>query len=136
VRRGAGGGYEYRKDGTEKWMKDPGAIDAADYASLPDQDGDGIKDWNKNDFGDSAWRLQGSPGFLLHTTPETEEAAEVGDDVELTISHGCIHVDPHERDEMIARGYLQAGVRFNCKKYTDHLVPAKARQQLMKEYDK
>jgi len=135
VREGAGGGYEYRKDGTSAWKQDPGAVDESTYASLPDQDGDGVKDWNLNDFGQSAWRVEGSPGFYVHTTPETEEAASVGDEVELTVSHGCIHVDPSERDEMIARGYLQKGVRFNCKKYTDHLVPQKAKDQLMKQFD-
>jgi hypothetical protein len=135
IREGRDGGYEYRQDGTSAWKRDPTGLDAADYAALPDQDGDGTKDWNKNDFGDSAWRLQGSPGFLVHTTPETEEAAAVGDEVELTISHGCIHIDPNERDEMMARGFLQKGVRFVCKKYTDKLVPAKAREQLMQQYE-
>ena len=78
-----------------------------------------------------AYRLQGSPGFYLHTTPETEQEAAVGEEVTLDHSHGCVHLDPSQRDEMIALGYLQPGVRFVCKKYSDHLLPTKSRDSMM-----
>lgn len=95
-----------------------------------------IKTYNQNDFGDMAYKLipdQGKPdqGFYVHTTPQDEADTTLGKEVKLDHSHGCVHIEPHERDEMIARGYLQAGARFVCKRYDEHLLPEAARQQMM-----
>jgi hypothetical protein len=132
VRKGAGG-YEFEREGSTKWEKDPGAVDDDTFAQLPPIPGAGSDErmYNQNDFGKMAFRLQGSPGFYLHTTPETEEQAALGEEVELSHSHGCVHLDPNERDEMIARGYLQAGVKFTIKKYEQHLLPNKMRDDMM-----
>ena len=31
--------------------------------------------------------------------------------------HGCVHIRPADRDEMMTLGYLQKGVKFVVKKY-------------------
>jgi hypothetical protein len=128
--RSGGSGFEWRNQGESRWHADSADAVGGEWDRLPDA-GDGEKVWNQNDFGKMAFRLQGSPGFYLHTTPETEAEAEVGEEVVLAHSHGCVHLDPSQRDEMIAKGYLQAGVRFVCKKYTDQLLPGKARATMM-----
>jgi hypothetical protein len=134
--RKAQAGYEVSPKGATQWQPaPPGVVDDYIFQSLPKSDGaDASADvrwWNQNDFGAIAFRLQGSPGFYLHTTPETEEQAALGEEVQLRHSHGCVHLDPTQRDEMIARGYLQQGVKFVCKKYEAHLLPDKARAQAM-----
>ena len=74
-----------------------------------DPDDPKARGYNQNDFGAMAYRLTGSPGFYIHTTPPTELQAAANAPVQLTHSHGCIHVNPKERDDMIARGYLVGG---------------------------
>jgi hypothetical protein len=75
-----------------------------------------------NDFGPFAWNLlrggQATP-YFVHTTPSDEKATASGgcDDVELVNSHGCVHIRPVDRDEMVRRGFLQKGVRFTVKPY-------------------
>ncbi len=129
VRMGAGG-YEWEAEGSSQWHQDKAGAIGGEWDDLPDA-GDGARTWNKNDFGKMAYRLEGSPGFYLHTTPETESQAELGEEVTLDHSHGCVHLDPSQRDQMIARGYLQPGVHFVCKTYAQHLLPAKARDTMM-----
>ena len=77
-----------------------------------------------NDFGKWAWSVnrQDSAGFhrtgmFVHTTPRDEAATAAGQPVSLTDSHGCIHIRPVDRDEMMNLGYLQRGVHFVVKKY-------------------
>jgi hypothetical protein len=72
--------------------------------------------WNLNDFGKLAYHVRGTKSYV-HTTPETEEQYRRGRPEKLTFSHGCIHIKPSDRDIMIARGYLQAGVRLIVRKY-------------------
>ena len=82
--------------------------------------------WEKNDFGRWGWNLRRNgkaTGFFVHTTPEDEAATATAKAVYLTNSHGCVHVAPLERDMMIARGYLQAGVDFEVRSYSEKGPP-------------
>jgi hypothetical protein len=46
---------------------------------------------------------------FFHTTPGDEASSFLRKPIELKESHGCIHVKPHDIDEMIARGYMKQG---------------------------
>lgn len=89
------------------------------------EDGKLLESWNRNDFGPWAWNLNRRDGrgkleatpYFVHTTPNDEAATAAGRDFQLTNSHGCIHIRPRDRDEMMAHGYLQRGVRFSVRQY-------------------
>jgi hypothetical protein len=94
-----------------------------------------IPKWNKNDFGETAYRVEGSPGLFIHTDPGTEKQLQqekqsqgVSDEeslvhtpMELSHSHGCLHLDPYDRNRWMRNGYLQKGVTIVIKKYDEHL---------------
>lgn len=83
-------------------------------------DGTLLPSYLLNDFGNWAWNLRrggARSDYFVHTTPTNEAAAAAGEDFRLSQSHGCIHIRPVDRDEMIARGFLQRGVRFTVKPY-------------------
>jgi len=42
---------------------------------------------------------------------------------DLTNSHGCIHVDPADRDDFIKKGYLNAGTEFEVRPYSESGPP-------------
>lgn len=92
---------------------------------LLDREGKPMTSWLANDFGPWAWNLQRRLGggklersaMFVHTTPQNERETAAGAEVVLTNSHGCIHVRPRDRDEMMELGYLQAGVAFVVKPY-------------------
>jgi hypothetical protein len=98
----------------------------------------GVTKWHKdlpseyrlNDFGALAWRLQqrrkGTP-YLIHTTPMQEQQYALGSSIALDTSHGCLHIQPADRDEMIKHGFLQAGVKLIVKTYMMHLMPSALR---------
>jgi len=66
--------------------------------------------WNRNDFGEWAFRLKGGKaGFFIHTTPESELAPDPNN-VRLDPSHGCIHMRPIDRKEAMDMQYLRQGV--------------------------
>lgn len=78
--------------------------------------------WLKNDFGVWSWRLHdlGSKhrnAYFIHTTPDNEAADAAGRAFFLGQSHGCIHVRPKDRNEMMERGYLKPGTRVDVKRY-------------------
>ena len=79
-----------------------------------------IPTWNLNDFGKWSWNLkkygQRTP-YYIHTTPADEEASETHRRFLLTQSHGCIHIYPDDRDEMMRKGYLKAGINVEVKAY-------------------
>ena len=90
--------------------------------------------WRKNDFGETGFRVEGSPGLFVHTSPDTEEALKeecaaqgtdeqhvVHQEMQLGHSHGCLHVDPYDRNRWMRTGYLQKGVTIVIKKYEDTL---------------
>jgi len=86
--------------------------------------------WQVNDFGQEAFRIENSPGQLIHTTPDDEAATLRGETPELSTSHGCIHIDPSDREEMSRLGYLQGGVQLVVKKYSAHLLPDAMRNKM------
>ena len=82
------------------------------------------KEWRHNDFGATGFRVEGSPGLFIHTTPQTEDQlTKLGPELALDHSHGCLHVQPAKRNELMKEGYLQKGVTLVIKKYTEWLDP-------------
>ena len=84
--------------------------------------------WEFNDFGKWGWnlRLQGAhTPYYLHTTAENE--ATVKNDrttfVELSNSHGCIHIDPIDRDDFMSKHYLDEDTEFEVRPYTESGPP-------------
>jgi hypothetical protein len=108
-------------------------LDVTDFALLPD--------YRANDFGQWAWGLNPLPsrkgeksvsersGYYIHTTPNDEKAWDPPAEetyrtkkrMPLENSHGCIHVQPEDRDKMMdpSNGYLTvaAGVTIEVKGY-------------------
>lgn len=133
-------GYQYRWPAFSGWswatshpagtLAEP--FQASDFEGLPEvtRDGETLWIWTKNDFGPLAWNLTPSD-LYVHTTPDTEAAAARGAATTLTHSHGCIHIDPLERDEMMARGYLNMGVLFVVRKFDEHLLPDPVRRDML-----
>ncbi|XXY52619.1 DUF4157 domain-containing protein [Sorangium sp. So ce269] len=89
--------------------------------------------WIFNDFGPKAFRYyrdvnknrqydervdQLMPD-MLHTTPDDEAQVKRGQPVTLTDSHGCVHLKPGDRDDMIGRGILAPGTPFIVHPYTE-----------------
>ncbi|HVY44244.1 MAG TPA: hypothetical protein VHB21_00135, partial [Minicystis sp.] len=131
------GGVQYRtRGGAWRWATPHEGIQLkrpfveSDFDDLPvvERDGGVRWVWNKNDFGPIAWNL--APSVLyLHTTPDAETATEAV--FPLIVSHGCVHVVPRERDEMMVRGYLRQGVRFVVHGVGVHLLPERARRDAL-----
>jgi hypothetical protein len=136
-------GYQYRSPGRTSWswatrpsareLKAPLATE--DFEDLPEviRGGATYWMWNKNDFGPIAWRLVPSD-LYVHTTPAAEAEkteAEEGAETILEVSHGCIHIDPRERDEMVERGYLRADIPFVVRRWDEHLLPDELRHEMI-----
>ncbi len=129
-------GYQYRRPRGFRWWwatDHPGSnlkkpYLPADFDNLPEVSRDGLSVliWNKNDFGPLAWNLVASDQYV-HTTPDAEQDAAAGGAIAFIVSHGCVHITPAERDEMIAHGYLRRDVRFIVRRTEEHLLPALAR---------
>ncbi len=92
-----------------------------------------MKTWTKNDFGEKGYKVQGSPGLYVHTSPQDEEAVLRGETPTLDHSHGCLHVNPAERQRLEKEGFLQGGVSLTIKKYDVHLLPEKMRDKMQEE---
>ncbi len=83
-----------------------------------------VKKYVQNDFGETGFQVQGSPGLFIHTGPESEDRlSKAASEEELTASHGCLHVQPAKRNELMTEGYLQKGVTIVIKGYKDVLDP-------------
>jgi hypothetical protein len=79
-----------------------------------------LTDWTLNDFGNWSWNLTRDGRrtiFFVHTTPDAELAATNNRRYEVEQSHGCIHITPADRDQMVTRGYLKAGTRVDVLPY-------------------
>ena len=75
---------------------------------------------NRNNFGPWAWNLMKNgrrTPYYLHTTPASEAATVAGTPFELSPSHGCVHLRPSDRDELVAGGFLKAGVPVDVMRY-------------------
>lgn len=83
-------------------------------------------EWKANDFGRWGWNLRnkgGGTAYFIHTTPDDEAATEDKKAFFLANSHGCIHIRPRDRDEMIKLGYLKQGVGFEVRSYDEKGPP-------------
>jgi len=79
-----------------------------------------ITRWNKNDFGNWSWNLKKNgrrTPYFIHTTPADEASTVAGKSFEMIQSHGCVHIRPRDRDEMMADGVLKAGVEVEIMPY-------------------
>jgi len=143
--RKSGDGYQYRWPGRSEWswatsnpagtLKLPLAIDVFDGLPQVTRDGVIYMFWNKNDFGPLAWNLVPSDMYI-HTTPDAEakadaDAAAPNTDASLPVSHGCIHIYPYERDEMMKWGYLGTNVLFVVRRWEEHLLPDEVRHEML-----
>lgn len=133
------------RDDGEIEFQDPGAT-SWKIASGPDsqlrspmQRGDFFEggtlmaEWRLNDFGAAAYRIQGSPGLFIHTSPQDEETVLSGGTPVLTHSHGCLHVNPAERQRLEGEGFLQGGVQLVVKGYDVNLLPKGMRDKMQDE---
>jgi len=75
-----------------------------------------FKDKNNNKKLDKGERIESE---LIHTTPPDEANTALGIKVELSESHGCVHVKPRDIDEMVARGYIAKGNAFVVHSYSE-----------------
>jgi hypothetical protein len=127
------GDIQFKNPGQDwKWAtnKDPShklGIDPMDEAYLH-EDADinkpVAKMYVQNDFGRVGFKIEGSPGLYIHTGPESEDKlSKKQTESDLDHSHGCLHVQPAKRDELMAEGYLQKGVTIVIKGYKDVLDP-------------
>lgn len=93
--------------------------------------------WVFNDFGPKAVRYfrdknhnkkldegESLSGEMIHTTPDNEGQVVKGEDVTLGFSHGCVHVNPIERDQFHAAGAFKRGTDFIVHKYTEDVPTA------------
>ena len=74
-----------------------------------------------NDFGPTPASMINADGehsnMFIHTTPADERDGQAG--TPLTQSHGCIHISPEARQEMLEMGFLQKGVSVEVRGYGD-----------------
>ncbi|MFJ7217956.1 hypothetical protein [Amycolatopsis sp. NPDC098790] len=73
--------------------------------------------WILNDFGKEGFRLTGTEGDIIHTTPETDDASRALEAGDLVMSHGCIHILAGDRKELVEGGFLRGGVRITVQPY-------------------
>jgi hypothetical protein len=87
--------------------------------------------WIMNDFGEWSWNLmhhgKRTP-YYMHTTPQDEAYMRLPlerDSITVLFghSHGCVHILPQDRDEMIHRGYLKEGVHVRIMPYSQKGPP-------------
>lgn len=83
-----------------------------------------FKDVNGNRRQDSGEKMSQE---VFHSTPEDEFATAMGFGslIQLSQSHGCIHVKPKDIDVMIGRGYLKTGNAVIVHGYADVLNPTR-----------
>ncbi len=102
-------------------------------SSLYGADGKLVSPWTQNDFGEWSWNLTRNGArtpYYVHTTPDDEERYRAGASSALFNSHGCVHLHPKDRDEMMAKGYLSAGVEVIVKPYGQLGPPGASKKQL------
>jgi len=142
IRKNDDGGYQYRWPGRSEWSWATGnpagklklPIATEDFEGLPEVTRDGVTFmmWNKNDFGPIAWNLVPSDMYL-HTKADAERGAdaEPGAETSLPVSHGCVHLYPRDRDEMMKRGYLGVNIPFVVRRWDEHLLPDQIRHEML-----
>jgi hypothetical protein len=96
-------------------------------SGLPDK-------WVFNDFGPFAVRYfvdknrnhrrdrnEALSGEMIHTTPQNEAEVSRGLKVGMHPSHGCIHVDPIDRDRLHSAGAFDRGIDLLIHGYNEPL---------------
>jgi hypothetical protein len=76
--------------------------------------------WDLNDFGIWSWNMMRDGRrsvYYLHTTPGDEAATAAGTGFLLSQSHGCVHIRPVDRDDMMRKHYLKKGMEVEVKPY-------------------
>jgi hypothetical protein len=99
--------------------------ETAFHSYVYDENGSLKSTWIRNDFGKWSWNLTSNgtrTSYYLHTTPGDEAFynAPVDRDIIPVLvghSHGCVHILPHDRDEMLQRGYLRQGIHVQVMQY-------------------
>lgn len=77
-----------------------------------------FKDTNGNKILDKNERLSGQ---MFHTTPQNEAEVSLGKPVQLTPSHGCIHLNPRDRDVIMNMGGFKPKTTFVVRKYNEKI---------------
>ena len=113
-------------------------------SGLYDPDRDGIPDrWIFNEFGPLAVRYfrdtnhnrvldegEHLMGELIHTVPINEAETARGLPIKYTISHGCVHVSPRDRDRFVHAGAFRKGTTFVVHPYQARIPIQAPRVQL------
>jgi hypothetical protein len=113
-------GIVFRARSERRWLTDSERQEVvAQYRWL--MSGNPDPTYRQNDFGEWAWNLNQPLGrwtsYFVHTTPEDEAATAGGGPISLANSHGCVHIRPVDRDQMMQRGWLACGVPFTVENY-------------------
>ncbi len=74
-------------------------------------------EWMINDFGKEGFRIDGTGGDIIHTTPTTDDANATLVPGDLEFSHGCVHILAQDRQRLIEKGFLRGGVRIRVHPY-------------------
>ena len=133
--------YDTGQQGTNQWKsisKKYGGDTTAIRDYLKDQNrilfgrNEVPRAWVLNDFGPIAIRyfkdknhdgkLNGTErteGSMFHTTPENEGEYAQGKKMNMTESHGCIHIRPPDRDVLIKLGAFDMGTPLVIHKYSE-----------------
>ena len=57
--------------------------------------------------------------------------AAPGAETSLRVSHGCVHIYPRDRDEMMKWGYLGTNIPFVVRRWDEHLLPDQIRHEML-----
>jgi len=95
------------------------------HSAAYDRAGNLRPEWLLNDFGEWAWNLMRDgkrSAYYIHTTPQDEYFKRVPAEEDAIFSligqsHGCVHILPRDRDEMMERGYLKKGIHVQVMPY-------------------
>jgi hypothetical protein len=77
-----------------------------------------FKDTNGNKILDKNETLSGQ---MFHTTPQNEAENALGKTVQLGPSHGCIHLNPRDRDTMLNLGAFKPQTIFVVHNYNEKI---------------
>lgn len=77
---------------------------------------------DKNRDGKRDAKTEPVHGEFIHTTPVDEANTALKRPVVLAESHGCVHVQPQDIDEMAKRGYLRKNTQVTVHPYHDRIV--------------
>lgn len=77
-----------------------------------------FKDTNGNKVLDKNETLSGQ---MFHTTPQNEAENSLGKTIQLGPSHGCIHLNPRDRDTMLNLGAFKPQTTFVVHNYNEKI---------------